>query len=191
MDNKQKNKKVTNITESPSYNWDEYYLSGARELSSTRPFHIDVTISAKKRNDRRALNLDIYTQPGSPPLKYISHMVPYARKYELFTGLSDQQLKWNNWDLIKSQYTEHKDQDVQYGKCQHRTKHTKVLERRTVPHCVAGMYFIADQFIAHILLFDKEYFINCDYDLLSDKGKQFYIARGFHTETLNPPELEL
>ena len=44
-----KNKaKVINITESTLYNWDDYYLEGAKLLRDNKPFHIDVTVSSKK-----------------------------------------------------------------------------------------------------------------------------------------------
>jgi len=181
--------KINNKKDLP--NWDDYYLEGAKILKEHNPFHIDVTISGKKRNNRRALNLDIYTDPGTPPLKLISHMVPYPRKYEVFSNLSDTQLKWSKWAIIKQQYALHQEDDVQYGKCQTRTKHTKVLSRYTIPHCAAGMYLQDECIVAHVLLFDKEYRITCHYDNLTGKGTEFYMARGFHTESLNPPELDL
>ena len=183
--------KVINITESTLYNWDDYYLEGAKVLRDNKPFHIDVTVSSKKRNNRRALNLDIFTEAGSPPLKYIAHMVPYQRKYEVFADLSDKQQKWDKWDTIKQSYTDRKQDDVQYGKCQHRTKHTKILSRKIVPHCAAGIYMQGNDMIAHVLLFDKEYHITCTHQDLSEKGKMFYMARGYHTETLNPDTLDI
>ena len=83
--------------------WDKYYNDGAIKLrDAEKIFHIELSLSAKKkRNGRRSLNLDIFTEPSTRPLKYICHMVPYERKYEVFTKLSDQQLKWSKWDKIK------------------------------------------------------------------------------------------
>ena len=185
--------KVINITESNQYSWNDYYETGCKILAQKTPHHIDVTLSKKKTNNRRSLNIDIFTEPGVSPLKYIAHMVPYPRKYEVFSKLPDKQLQWSGWEKVKNSYTLHKDSEfeVQYGKVTHRVKNPKLLDRKTVPHCAAGVYYKNDEFIAHLLLFDKEYTITLDNELLNDKVKQYYMARGYHTERLDPPLLDI
>jgi hypothetical protein len=163
--------------------WDQYYEDGAKKLSTAEKlFHIELSLSAKKkRNGRRSLNLDIFLEPGTYPLKYICHMVPYARKYEVFAKLSDQQLKWDKWDKIKQMFADHKEDLVMYGKCQHRVRNTNYLSRLTVPHTAAGIIEQGGKFIAHVLLFGNEYFIELeDYpEKTTKKGAQhYYIARG-------------
>jgi len=163
--------------------WDKYYNDGAIKLrDAEKIFHIELSLSAKKkRNGRRSLNLDIFTEPSTRPLKYICHMVPYERKYEVFTKLSDQQLKWSKWDKIKQMFVDHKEDTVMYGKCQHRSRNTKYLSRLTVPHTAAGIIEQDGKFIAHVLLFGNEYFIELEeYPAeTTKKGAQhYYIARG-------------
>lgn len=163
--------------------WDQYYQDGAKKLQvAEKIFHIELSLSAKKkRNGRRSLNLDIFLEPSTRPLKYIAHMVPYERKYEVFSKLSDNQLKWDKWDKIKQMYTDHKDDTVMYGKCQHRVRNTKYLSRLTVPHTAAGIIEQNGKFIAHVLLFGNEYYIELeDYpEQTTKKGAQhYYIARG-------------
>jgi hypothetical protein len=163
--------------------WDQYYQDGAKKLQvAEKIFHIELSLSAKKkRNGRRSLNLDIFLEPSTRPLKYIAHMVPYERKYEVFSKLSDSQLKWDKWDKIKQMYTDHKDDTVMYGKCQHRVRNTKYLSRLTVPHTAAGIIEQNGKFIAHVLLFGNEYYIELeDYpEQTTKKGAQhYYIARG-------------
>jgi len=163
--------------------WDQYYEDGAKKLSQAdKLFHIELSLSAKKkRNGRRSLNLDIFLEPSTRPLKYICHMVPYEKKYEVFANLSAQQQKWDKWDRIKQMYTDHKDDIVMYGKCQHRVRNTKYLSRLTVPHTAAGIIEQGGKFIAHVLLFGNEYFIELeDYpEQTTKKGAQHYcIARG-------------
>lgn len=171
--------------------WDEYYRQGAKKLSKAEKiFHIECSLTAKKKNGRRALNLDIFLEPHTKPLKYISHMVPYARKYEVFSNLNDIQLKWNKWDTIKEYYTEYKQLDVQYGKCQHRVRNTKYLSRKTVPHCVAGIFFKDDTYFANVLLFDKEYIIELKDQTDTKKGAhRHFIARGSMRTPWEEPEL--
>ena len=174
--------------------WDEYYKTGAKKLAiAEKIFHIECSLTAKKKNGRRALNLDIFLEPHTKPLKYISHMVPYNRKYEVFANLTPQQLKWNKWDTIREYYSDYKELDVQYGKCQHRVRNTRYLSRNTVPHCVAGIFRQDSKFYANILLFDKEYIIELTDQIDTNKGAHMhYVARGsMRTAWDEPEELDL
>jgi len=171
--------------------WNAYYLQGAKTLKEIAdPYHIDISITGEKPNGRRAMNIDIYLEAGTPPLKYVTHMVPFARKYEVFANLQPKQLKWAGWDTIKQNYEEYRDYGVQYGKCQHRARNTKVLARVTVPHCASGMYIHNNSIVAHIMLFDKEYFIEC-VDETREKARTIFVARGSVTNKEDAPLLDI
>ena len=171
--------------------WNAYYQQGPKTLKEIAdPYHIDISITGEKPNGRRAMNIDIYLEAGTPPLKYVTHMVPFARKYEVFANLQPKQLKWAGWDTIKQNYEQYRDYGVQYGKCQHRARNTKVLARVTVPHCASGMYIHNNSIVAHIMLFDKEYFIEC-VDETREKARTIFVARGSVTNKEDAPLLDI
>jgi hypothetical protein len=172
--------------------WNAYYLQGAKQLKTiTNPYHIDISITGEKPNGRRAMNLDIYLEAGTPPLKYVTHMVPYSKKYEVFANMPEKQSNWPGWDTIKQQFADYRDNAVQYGKCQHRARNTKVLARVTVPHCASGIYLDnADNLMAHVLLFDKEYVVECENET-REKASKIFVARGSITNKEDPPLLDI
>jgi hypothetical protein len=182
--------KSTRGAKSSGVHLDEIYKDGRRKIrQQEKIFYIGLSLTGASKTGRRSLNVDIITEPGTKPFKYIAKLAPYEVKHGVFQNKPPQTVNWDGWDWCYNLYKEHK-HNAYFGKLVQRTTYTKTLSRTIAPMCLAGV--VADfGIVAHIKLFDKTYTIPMHEVSVKD-GKQhvIFVARADYYEEWNDGEYD-
>ena len=169
---------------------DLIYKAGRQKIrQQEKIFYIGLSLTGESKTGRRSLNIDIITEPGTRPYKYIAKLAPYEVKHGVFQNKPKQTEKWSGWEWCYNLYKQYK-HDAYFGKLVQRTTFTKTLSRTIAPMCIAGI--VADQGItAHIKLFDKTYQIPMHtVDVKDEKQRLIFVARADYYEEWSEGEYD-
>jgi hypothetical protein len=152
----------------------EKYEQAAQKLVREDIFSVSFSLLGEKTADRRSMNLDIILKPGDKPLKYKVDMIKSRYAYELTNKLSDKEQTWHQWDLIKEALRE---SDCMWGKLRNRTSNTRIVPRKRIPYCVAGIEF--DSEVNAVLILGNNTHIKCQIEPVKDKTvNKIFVAKG-------------
>ena len=171
---------------------DIIYKEGRQKIRhQEKVFYIGLSLTGASKTGRRSLNVDIITEPGTKPFKYIAKLAPYAHKHGVFQNKPAPTESWSGWDWCYNLYKQYK-HDAYFGKLVQRTKYTKTLSRTIAPMCIGGIVVENHDIIAHIKLYDKTYQIPMhEVSVKDSKEKLIFVARADYYEEWNDGEYDL
>lgn len=150
------------------------YEEAAQKLVREDIFSASFSMLGEKTAERRSMNIDIILKPGDKPLKYKVDMVTSRYTYELTNRLSDKELTWSKWADLRTQL---KDTDCMWGKLRNRTSNTRIVPRKRIPYCVAGIQYDTD--VTAMLILGNNTHIECELTPVRDKElSKLFIAKG-------------
>jgi len=150
------------------------YEEAAQILPREEIFSVSFSLLGEKTPYRRSMNIDIIMKPGDKPLKYKVDMVSSRYAYELSNKVSGKEALWAVWDEIR---TDIKNTDCMWGKLRNRTSNTRIVPRKRLPYCVAGIEY------NHVpqarLICGNVTNIGCELQPVTDKELQkLFVAKG-------------
>ena len=150
------------------------YEEAAQKLVREDIFSASFSLLGEKTAERRSMNIDIILKPGDKPLKYKVDMVTSRYTYELTNKLSSKEKVWHRWDELKGLL---KETDCMWGKLRNRTSNTRIVPRKRIPYCVAGIQF--DDNLKATLILGNNTHIECPINPAKDKEiNKIFVAKG-------------
>ncbi len=150
------------------------YEEAAQKLVREDIFSASFSMLGQKTPERRSMNIDIILKPGDKPLTYKVDMVTSRYSYELTNKLSEQENTWSKWADIRTQLM---NTDCMWGKLRNRTSNTRIVPRKRIPYCVAGIQYDSD--VTAMLILGNNTHIECELIPVADKELQkLFIAKG-------------
>lgn len=151
------------------------YEDAAQNLVRENIFSASFSLLGEKTPDRRSMNIDIIQKPGDKPLKYKVDMVTSRYSYELLNSLSDKEKQWGELQNIRQN---HAYLDQMWGKLRNRTSNTRIVPRKRLPFCWAGIDYTAGSLEA-TLICGKANHIKCELQAVQNKElAKLFVAKG-------------
>jgi len=151
------------------------YEEAAQILPREEIFSVSFSVLGEKTPARRGMNLDIILEPGGKPFKYKVDMISSRYAYELTNRVKDKELQWHTWNVIKQDL---RDADCMWGKLRNRTSNTKIVPRKRIPYCVAGISTENGELFANLILGHSTN-IKCPLQVVTDeKLSKLFVAKG-------------
>ena len=153
----------------------EKYEQAAQILPREEIFSASFSVLGKSSPERRGMNIDIILEPGGKPFKYKVDMVSSRYAYELTNKIKHREAQWPIWNQIKDDLRE---RDCMWGKLRNRTSNTKIVPRKRIPYCVAGLSTENDCLYANMILGNTT-IVKCQLDVVTDeKLSKLFVAKG-------------